>query len=128
MKSFFSKVKATLEKWFGAANLEQTASATLSVIAPLITTILTLTVGTPVAAAVGGVISQVQADLAAAHTVLTTAGSTGKVTVTSLLAAVQTNLKTLLADADVKNSVVFNEVSTAANLIISELEAVIAAL
>ena len=68
IKSFFESVGSEIEKLFKSvvsSSWEQKASATIKYVAPLVETIVQLAAGTAAAAAVTGVINQVQADLAA---------------------------------------------------------------
>lgn len=125
LKSFFSSVESEFKKLFGSAPaVLQTVSGTLTVVAPLISTILVLTGEEPEAAAVAVVVSQVQSDIAAVSALIKSSGSTP--TVTSVLTAVIANLKDLLTAGDIKNPETLTKVTAAVNVIVSEFEAVLA--
>lgn len=130
-KTFFDKVGAVLEKFFGSSGLEQKIEATITYIAPLVNTIVKL-VDPALAPEVAAAITLIQADLATASTVVqegtVAPGSTAEQTVTTALTSVQTNLTTIITDAGVKNSASFTEIDAAGNLILGELQAMLAAL
>src|SRR5271157_4962597 len=126
LKTFFEHVGDWLKEVLGKeATWEQAASTALKVAAPLLTTLITLTAGAPIAAKVAGIVAQVQADMAGAATVISTSGAaTGGVTISSFLGSVQTNLGTLLTDADVKNSTEFTKIESTINTVIGEVVAI----
>lgn len=126
--SFFSKIEAWFKELGHAQTWEQTAATTIKVAAPLLNTLITLTAGDPAAAKVSGVVTQVLQDLGAASAVLSDAQSAGGVSVTSFLTSVQTNLASLLADADVKNSTKATQVTGVVNTVLGEVEAIISAM
>lgn len=126
--SFFSKIEAFLKKALGSTTWEKTASGVLTVAAPLLETAVQLAAGSAAEAAVAEVVGQVQSDLAAVNAVISSATAAGKVTATSVLGAVQTNLGTLLTSADVKSAAKSSEITTVVSTVISELEAVLKAI
>lgn len=126
--SFFSKIGSFFKKVLGGeAKWERVVSSTLSVIAPILETVIGLTAGAPIENAVAGVINQVQSDLAAVNAVVTTSGGS-TATAASLLTAAKTDLSQLLSAADIKNSTLNTQVSATVNLVIGEVEAMLAAL
>jgi hypothetical protein len=132
MKKFFAKVEAFFKKAFGSSKWEKTASTTLMIVTPLITTLLTLVAGAPVAALVGGVLATAQKDLAAAVVIIDdmdTAGTTasGTAQVVALLNAVKTNLTSILSIAEVKNSTKVADITAGVNTIVEEIDAILEA-
>jgi hypothetical protein len=124
IKTFFDKIWDFLKAEAPSAqNWEQAASTALKVASPLLDTLLTLTAGEAVESKVAGIVAQVQQDMSGAAGLLSGAGGT-KATLTSFLTSIQTNLGTLLTDADVKNATKFTEIESTANTIIGEIEAV----
>ena len=133
MKKFFQKVEAFFKKAFGSSKWEKTASTTLSIVTPLITTLLALTAGPVVAAAVGGVLTTVQKDFAAAAVILDDMDQAGAsavgtpAQVVAILNSAKTNLSSILSIAEVKNSGKIADVTTTVNTIIAEIDAIIEA-
>jgi hypothetical protein len=124
--SFFKDIEAIFKKVFGSTNWEQTAETTITVAAPMLETIVALAAGGPAAAAVTGVVKQVQNDLAATTMLLRSAsGPTVKQKISNLITGINANLQTLLADADVKNSAKAAEITAAVNGISGELQAIL---
>lgn len=123
MKTFFSKIEAFFKKVFGSTNWERTASATLTVIAPLLTTVITLTAGEPAAAAVSAVITDVQNDLAAASALIGAADSNP--TLTGIFSAITTNLNGLLSAAEIKNPTTQEQVNSVVGTVLGEIEAIV---
>jgi hypothetical protein len=128
VKTFFEHVGEWFKEHLGsAATFEKTAATAISIAEPLLDTLLTLTAGEPFAVMVCGVVTQVKNDLNNTSAILNGAEATGGMTVTSLLTSVQTNLGTLLADADIKNSTKAADITGAVNTLIGEVEAILAA-
>jgi hypothetical protein len=127
VESIFSSFDKEFVKLFGSAPaVLTTVSGTLTVVAPLISTILVITGNEPAALAVSAVVVQVQADLATAQTLIKSTGNTP--TVTAVLNAIVTNLKSLLTAGDIKDSKTLGEVTVAVNTVVAEVEAIISAL
>lgn len=123
--SIFKSIESFFKKILGnEAKVEQTIAGVLAVATPLLSTVIALVAGAPVAAAVTTVINQAMADLAAVNAVVTGAGG-GSATSTSLLNAVKSNLQELLTDAGVKNAAKFSEIETVVNTVITEVEAIL---
>lgn len=122
--SFFSKIESWFTKIYGKApTWEKTASATLTVAAPLVETIVTLVAGEPTAAAVGVVVSQVQSDVAAVAALISTAGPAPSIS--SILNAITGNLKALLTAGDIKDATTLTKVESVVNLVVGEFEAIL---
>jgi len=128
--TFFHRVEAVLKKLFTNTTWEHTAQATISYVAPIVETILSLTVGTGVEKVVENIISIVQSDLATVSAVVqgaqVTPGSTIATTVTTALESVKTNLAGILQLAEVKSSASVAKVESTVNLIVQEVEALLA--
>jgi hypothetical protein len=132
MKKFFSKVEAFFKKVFGSSKWEKTASTTLMIVTPLLTTLLTLVAGAPVANLVGGILSTAQKDLAAAAVVLDDMDATGSTAsgtaqVVNILNGVKTNLSSILSIAEIKNSTKVADITSAVNMVTDEIDAILAA-
>jgi hypothetical protein len=130
VKSFFDHIGEWLEDHLGSASsFEHTASVALGVASPLLTTLLTLVAGEPIAAKVSAVVAQVQNDLSNTSAILNGAeASDATHSLTGFLGSVKTNLGTLLADADIKNSAKADQITEIVNTVIGEVEAVAAAI
>jgi hypothetical protein len=134
VKSFFEGVGKTLEKLFGAgaSTFEVKAQAVITYVAPLVTTIVQLTAGTAAATLVSNIMKTVQVDLATVATAVQAGtaapGSHTYVVVTTALNSITSNLASLLAAAEVKNSGKVSEITAAVNLIVGEVEAVLSSL
>jgi len=124
IKTFFEKcwdfLKTEAPK---AATWEKAAATALNVTAPLLDELVGLTAGEAAETVVSNVIAQVKKDMADASAVLAGSGGSGA-TLTTALGSIQSNLSTLLTDADVKNATKFSEIESTANTIIGEIEAV----
>src|SRR5579871_3713854 len=101
MKKFFSKVEAFFKKAFGSSKWEKTASTTLTIVTPMVVGLLTVTVGPAAAAAVAGVLSTVQKDLAAAAVLIDAmdeagTSATGVTQVVNILGSVKSNIGSIL--------------------------------
>jgi hypothetical protein len=130
MKTLFSRIKEFLEKAFGSTTWERVASNTLTIVGPLLTTLITLTAGAPAAALVSGVISKVQADLqtvAGLVTAVQSGNASGAAAqVQNLLSGIKTNLSSLLTAADIKDADTQAKVSAIVNTLIEEIDAILA--
>ena len=127
IKTFFAKIWDVLKAEAPhAAGWEHAAATTLRVTAPLLNTLLTLAVGPAAAAKVAGIVAQVQKDMNDVAQTLSTGGSPA--TFGSVLGSIQSNLGTLLADADIKNETKFTEIEATVNTVIQEVEAVTASM
>ncbi len=123
--SLFSKIGLWFKKVFGSeAAWERIASATITVIAPLVETIVSLTASEPASAEVTAVVNQIQGDLAAVNLVITSAGGSN-VTISSLLSAIETNLQTLLTDGQIKDPATLAKVTSVVDLVIGEIQAIL---
>jgi hypothetical protein len=129
-KTFFEKVGTEIEKLFGGkASLEQKIQSVIAFTAPLVNTIVTLA-DPSIAPQVSKAVTVVQSDLATISTVVqgstVVPGSTGAQTAITALNSIKTNLNDLLTEAGVKNTAKFAQISAAANLVIGEVEAILA--
>ena len=125
IKTFFEHVGEWFKEHLGsAASFEKTASTAIGVAEPLLDTLLALAVGEPIAAKVTAIVNQVKNDLNNTSALLAGAEATGGVTLTSLLGSVQTNLGTLLTDADIKSSTKAAQIADVANTLIGEVQAI----
>jgi hypothetical protein len=126
IKSIFEKVISVFEKLFKETpKFEQAASAALTVIAPLVETILIVAGEEPLAAVIENVVSQIKTDLAAAAALVETSGATP--TLSSVLQATLVNLKSLLTAGDIKDPATLQKVTAVVETIVAELQAIISA-
>ena len=124
-KSFFAHIWEWLGEHLGsAASFEHTAATAISIAKPLLGTLLALTAGEPSAAKVSKVVDQVTNDLNDTAALLNGAGASGGITLTSALESVHSNLSTLLADAEIKNSTKAEQITGIVNTLLGEIEAV----
>ena len=126
--SFFSKAYAEIKKLFGKEpQVAQVVRSVITYVGPIAETIIALAAGGPAGAIATTVINAVESDLATVSVVIQQGtpapGSTSEASVIAALNSVKANLSTLLADADVKNAAKASEITTAANLILGEVEA-----
>ena len=132
--SFFSKIEAAFKKVFGSSKWEQTAETTLTLVAPLLETLLALTAGAPAATAVGVVIAKIQMGLATAAKLSsdikagTVSSANGAQQLSAMLAAVQADLGTLLTATQIKDQTTQAKVTAIVDSISGEVQAIIAAL
>lgn len=129
-KTLASKVEAAFVKLFQEEpKVEEAAVSTLNVIAPLVVAITAATGQEAEAAAIAAVVSVVKSDLAAVQVTLNQAGAgTTNTTATSLLAAVNANLASLLSAGFIKNPATLAKVTTDIQSISSALDVLISAL
>lgn len=127
IKTFFEHIYDFLKAHLGsAASFEHTAATAISIAKPLLNTLLVLTAGEPIADKVAGVVKQVTTDLNDTSAILSGAEA-GGLTLAGVLESVKSNLGTLLADADVKNSTKATQIEGVVNTIVGEVEAILAA-
>ena len=129
VKSFFEHIGEWLKDHLGdAQTVEHQAATALAVLSPLLSTLITLTAGSAIAAKVASYVSAVQTKLANASALLngaeTTVQSGTPITLDSMLSGVQSDMAALLADADVKNSTEIAKIESVCNTIVGEVEAI----
>lgn len=123
-ESLFSKIKSIFKKLFGMEpKIAQAISATITVVAPLLETILIVLGDAPVAAIVSDIVETIQTDLAAATALVQSSGATP--TLTGVLNAVVTNLNSILSAADVKDPVTLEKLTTIVNTLVAEIQAIL---
>lgn len=123
--SIFSAIGSFFKKVFGSEqNWAKAATVTLDVAQPLLSTLLTLTVGAGVATEVTGIITTIQADLKTVTSIVTTAGTNP--TVASTLSAVLSNLQSLGASLAIKDPTTQTAVTAIVSTLIGEVQAIIA--
>src|ERR1039458_7668805 len=131
--SFFSKIEAAFKKVFGSSKWEQTAETTLTLVAPLLETLLALTAGAPAATAVGVVIAKIQMGLATAAKLSsdikagTLNATTGAAQLSAALTAVQADLATVLSAAQIKDQTTQATVTALVDMVSGEVQAILAA-
>jgi hypothetical protein len=127
IKTIFESIESDFSKLFSKApTVLQVVSTDIAVVAPVVETIITLTGNEAGAAGVALVVNQVEVDLTTALTVIKTSGSTASVK--SVLQAVVSNLPAILSAGDIKDAATLAKVEAAVNLVVSELNVVIAKL
>jgi hypothetical protein len=130
--SLFASIENEFKKIFGSTKWEMTAETALTLISPLLTTVIALTAGEPAAAAVGAILAKIQSSLAAAIKVLGdvkagNATSTSAVaTLSATLSSVQADLKTLLTAGQIKDPTTQAKVTAVVNTVVGEVQAVLA--
>lgn len=121
--TFFSKIEGWFSKVFSKApSWQQTASATLTVAAPLLETIVTLSAGEGAGEEVGKIVAEVQSDMAAASALITSSGPTP--TLNSVLGSITGNLGALLTAGHIKDPGTLEKVTSVVNTIVGEVEAI----
>ena len=127
LKTIFESIESDFSKLFSKApTVLQVVETDIAVVAPVVETIIALTGNEAAAAAISVVINQVEVDLTTALTVIKTSGSTASVK--SVLQAVVSNLPAILSAGDIKDAATLAKVEAAVNLVVSELNVVIAKL
>jgi hypothetical protein len=128
--SFFEKVGSALKKFFTNPTFEKQALATISYVAPLVESLVGLSAGTAAEQAVAGVIGQVEGGLATIAALVqdgtVAPGSPAGVTVATAANSVKENLVGLLTLAEVKNSAKAAQITSAVDLVVGELDALVA--
>lgn len=123
-----SVIKRLFKATIGSSNFTKTVQGTITYVAPILETILTL-VDPAIAAVVEKVIGIVQADLATVSTVVQHAtvapGTPGAVAIETALTSVKDNLSSLLDVAEIKNSAKITQITAAVNLIVGETDALL---
>jgi hypothetical protein len=130
VKTFFEHIGEFLKDHLGsAASFEQTAATTLTVVSPLLDSIVAEAAGEPFEAKVAAVIAKVQTSLNNAAAILKGA-QVGDAThsLAGFLSEVQTDLPTLLEDAQIKNSAKLAKIEGFANTVLGEVGAIAAAI
>lgn len=126
-KTVFGKIESLFKEVFGsAATWEQIASTTITVVSPIVETIITLTAGEPAALAVAAIVAQIQTDMANVAKTITAAGSSP--TVTTTLNSIITNLQALLTGADIKDATTLTKVESVVKTLVAEFEAILDAI
>ena len=126
-KTVFGKIESLFKEVFGsAATWEQIASTTITVVSPIVETIITLTDGEPAALAVAAIVAQIQTDMANVAKTITAAGSSP--TVTTTLNSIITNLQALLTGADIKDATTLTKVESVVKTLVAEFEAILDAI
>jgi len=127
--SFFSKVKSFFEKVFGSGNWERTVGSVITIVAPLVETLVALTAGEPEATEIQSVVNQVQSDLAAvaalATSVTPASGATTYQQIGTVLNGVKTNLASLLAAGHIKDTATLTKVTAIVDTVVNEVEAIL---
>ena len=127
LKTIFESIESDFAKIFSKApTVLQVVETDIAVVAPVVETIIALTGNEAAAAAITVVVNQVEVDLTTALTVIKTSGSSPNVK--SVLQAVVANLGSILSAGDIKDSATLAKVEAAVNLVVSELNVVIAKL
>lgn len=130
--TFFHKIEAEFIKLFKAApSYEQKVQSVIALVGPIVVGVIGMA-DPAIAPEVNTVMRTVQSDLATVSA-LTQAGqvapgSTGAVTVETALNAIKDNTSGLLALAEVKNSTKVSEITSAVNMIVGEMDAMLTAL
>jgi hypothetical protein len=128
--SFFEAVGKELEKLFGGGSFAQKVQAVITYVAPVVETIVQLAGGTAAATLVTNIINMIKSDLATVSTVVqgatVAAGTPAASAISTALASIETNLSSLLTAAEVKNSTNFKNIETAVNLVLGEVQALLA--
>jgi hypothetical protein len=121
------KIFSSIEAWFkkvftNAPSWDKIASATLTVVAPLVETVVALTAGEPASAAIAVIVGKIQSDLGAATALIESA--TASPTLTTILNAVKANLSALLVAGQISDPKTVAEVTSIVNTVIAEIEAI----
>lgn len=127
LKTFFEHVWSFFEN--DADKLETSAAVAISVATPLLSELISLTAGEPIAAKVSAVATQAVNDLNNTAAMLkgAEAGSADH-SVSGLLNDVVTDLPALLQDADIKNSTKSTQITGIVKTVVGEVQAILAAL
>lgn len=124
--SFFARVKAELKKLFThAPGWEASAAATMTYVAPLVETLVTL-VDPELAPVVNALIVKIQSAMAAAAVVIKDAGPAP--TLVTYLRAVQNDLAQVQSAAGVKDAATAAKLTAVIETISAELNAILAEL
>lgn len=127
IKSFAHKVEEAFKKLFGEApNWIHVAQGVLTYLGPIVVTILTVGGGAALGDAANGIIGDIKSDMATALATVKTADAAASLP--NLLSGIQAQLPALLAAIKVSNPSVVSKVETYANLIDTELTALINAI
>lgn len=129
--TFFHRVGSAFKKLFGSSTWEKQAASAISYVAPLLETIVGLTAGGSAQAEVTSVVTTVQTDLATVAAVIDGGQSSdahGTQVVINALTSVKTNLSGLLSVAAIKNSDKQAAITSAVNLVVGEVDAMLGSL
>lgn len=125
IKTWAAKFEAEFEKLFtNAPSWLTIVSGVLTYAGPIVTTMVTLVGGAPAGSATAAILAVIQKDIAVAQTAITAADATTNVP--TLLASLQANLPALIAAAKVENVSTVADIEKYANLLIPEIDALIA--
>ena len=125
IKTWAAKFEAEFTKLFASAPSWLTiASGVLTYAGPIVTTMITLVGGAPAGSATAAILAAIQKDIAVAQTAIAAADATTNVP--ALLASLQANLPALIAAAKVENVATVADIEKYANLLIPEIDALIA--
>jgi hypothetical protein len=127
-ETFFEKVGAEIKKIFGSTTVNQTIKATLTVVGPLVVTVVGLAGGPAASAAAAAILTDIQTDFGTVSALvqdgIPAAGSSAAQALTTALGSLKSNLGNLLTDAGVKSSASFSTIETNINLVINEVVAI----
>ena len=125
IKTWAAKFEAEFKKLFANAPSWLTiVSGVLTYAGPIVTTLVTLVGGAPAGSATAAILAVIQKDIAVAQTAIAAADATTNVP--ALLASLQANLPALIAAAKVENVATVADIEKYANLLIPEIDALIA--
>lgn len=128
LKSFASKIEAEYKKLFAEMPSWLTiVSGLITYAGPIAITLTGLIAGAPAAAATAAILEVVKTDLATIKAAITSGNAAATQGLPALLASLQANLPALLASAKVENVPKVDEIESAVNLLVPEIDALIAA-
>lgn len=129
--SFFSKVWSAIRTFFGSAPAwTKQVSTVITLITPLLQTLVALTAGTSDADAVKKIVAEVQAGLKTLGDLVAQGQSDGTTLdkVVAILNSIASNLSALLTAGHVKNDRLRTNVEVTVQTIVGEVQAVLAVL
>jgi hypothetical protein len=128
LKSFASKFETEFKKLFAEIPSWLTiVSGLVTYAGPIAVTLTGLIVGTPAAAATAAILAVIKTDLATIKASVTSGNAAATQGMPALLASLQASLPALLASAKVENVPKVDEIESAVNLLVPELNALLAA-
>ena len=130
---FFHAIGHFFQHLFGGqASWSQKALGVIHLVAPLLQTILTLTVGAGAGTEVQAVIGEIQTSIAALSALVagvsTTPDASTAAQISSLLGSIESNLKSLLAAGHIKDPNTLAKVTAITDSIVSELQVILSEL
>jgi hypothetical protein len=130
--SFFAKLGSFFKRLFTSApTWEHTALSVIGYVSPIVESVLTIA-DPPLAVVLTPIIERVKASLTTLYTVTSdlqvTPGTTAIVTIQRELDAVKSDLSSILSLAEVKNSAKAASITAAVNLVVGELDNLLAQL